>query len=81
MGTMKRGRFVKITVAESSLCGSGQHWEWVFLMQKGKENFCGGTTGRSALSLFDLETETIQQLACVLLVKADPNPRPPPALK
>lgn len=31
MGTMKRGRFVKITVAESSLCGRGPLWTWIFL--------------------------------------------------
>lgn len=81
MGTMKRGRFVKITVAESSLCGRGRLWKWIFLMQKGKENFCLGTTGRSALPLSDLETKSTQQPAGVLLVKVDPNPTPSPALR
>lgn len=78
---MKRGRFVKITVAESSLCGSGPLWKWVFLRQKGKENFCGGTTGKRALSLSDLETGEIQQPAGELLVKVDLNPMPPPTLR
>lgn len=38
MGTMKRGRFVKITVAESSLCGRGPLWTWIYLFfyAKGK---------------------------------------------
>lgn len=37
MGTMKRGRFAKITVAKSSLCGRGPLWTWIFFFyEKGK---------------------------------------------
>lgn len=77
MGTMKRGRFVKITVAESSLCGRGPLWTWIlFFYAKRKKKT--SAEGQQA-SLFDLERESIQHPASVPLVKGDPHPTPPPA--
>lgn len=74
MGTMKRGRFVKITVAESSLCGRGPLWTWIFIFyflckRKKKTSAEGQQAGQRCHCLTLKEKPATSNL----LVKGDPH--------